>query len=137
MKLNFAKLSEAYSVMKEISEQKLPFRLSLLVSRNMAALQKEYDFYIDQERKFAVEYLVINQETGELEQTQPGMFRIQEGKQEECIKAREALDNFEADFDIRMIPVSMLENLEFTPAQLMAIEFMIDEESECSCNCEH
>ena len=41
MKLNFAKLSEAYSVMKEISEQKLPFRLSLLVSRNMAALQKE------------------------------------------------------------------------------------------------
>ena len=65
------------------------------------------------------------------------MFRIQEGKQEECIKAREALDNFEADFDIRMIPISMLENLEFTPAQLMAIEFMIDEESECSCTCEH
>ena len=28
MKLNFAKLSEAYSVMKEISEQKLPFKLT-------------------------------------------------------------------------------------------------------------
>ncbi len=137
MKLNFAKLSEAYSVVKEISEQKLPFRLSLLMSRNLAALQKEYDFYIDQERKFAVEYLIINQETGEIEQSQPGMFRIQEGKQEECFKARQELDNFEAEFDIRKIPISMLEDLEFTPAQLLAIEFMIDDESECACECEH
>jgi len=133
MKLNFAKLSEAYSVVKEISEQKLPFRLSLLISRNLAALQQEYDFYIDQERKFATEYLVIDQETGEFEQSQPGVFRIQEGKQEDCFKARQELDNFEAEFDIRKIPVSMLENFEFTPAQLLAIEFMIDDESECMC----
>lgn len=128
MKLNFAKLSEAYSVVKEISEQKLPFRLSLLMSRNLAALQKEYDFYVEQERKFALEYLIINQETGELEQMKPGVFRVQEGKHEECLKARQALDSFEAEFDIRKIPMSMLENLEFTPAQLLAIEFMIEED---------
>lgn len=133
MKLNFAKLSEAYSVVKEISEQKLPFRLSLLMSRNLAALQKEYDFYIEQERKFAIEYLIINQETGEVEQSQPGLFRIQEGKQEECFKARQELDHFEAEFDIRKIPISMLENLEFTPAQLLAIDFMIEEEENDEC----
>ena len=133
MKLNFAKLSEAYSAVKEISEQKLPFRLSLLMSRNLAALQKEYDFYIEQERKFIVEYLIINQETGEIEQSQPGLFRIQEGKQDECIKARQALDNFEAEFDIRKIPISMLENFEFTPAQLLAIDFMIEEEENDEC----
>ena len=55
---------------------------------------------------------------------------IKEGKYEECLKAREALDNFEVDIEIRKIPVSMLENIEFTPAQLAAIDFMIEEEEE-------
>ena len=53
-----------------------------------------------------------------------------EGKYEECLKAREALDNFEVDIEIRKIPISMLENIEFTPAQLAAIDFMIEEEEE-------
>ena len=44
MKLNFAKLSEAYSVVKEISEQKLPFRLSLLMSRNLGLKTDNHGF---------------------------------------------------------------------------------------------
>ena len=54
-------------------------------------------------------------------------YFLKEGKYEECLKAREALDNFEVDIEIRKIPISMLENIEFTPAQLAAIDFMIEE----------
>lgn len=130
MKLNFMQIVDAYNVVKELSEKKLPFRLSLLVSRSLTALQKEYDFYMDREREFALEYLIINPETGELEQVQPGVFRIQDGKQEDCMKARQELDTFEVECDLRKIPASMLENFEFTPAQLVAIEFMIEEDEE-------
>ena len=46
------------------------------------------------------------------------------------MKAREALDNFIINVEIRKIPISMLEPFEFTPAQLLAIDFMIEEEEE-------
>lgn len=130
MELTCMQMIDAYTTIKELSEQKLPFKLSLLVSRNLASLQKEYDFYMEQERKFVVEYLVVDQQTGQLEQTQPGVFTIQEGKQDECMKARQELDNFTMNIEVRKLPISLLENLEFTPAQLMSIDFMIDEEEE-------
>ena len=130
MELTCMQLVDAYNTVKELSEQKLPFKLSLLVSRNLAALQKEYDFYMEQERKFVLEYLIIEQDCGEIKQIQPGVFAIQDGKYEECMKAREALDNFTINIEIRKIPISMLEPFEFTPAQLLAIDFMIEEEEE-------
>lgn len=130
MELTCMQLVDAYNTVKELSEQKLPFKLSLLVSRNLAALQKEYDFYMEQERKFVLEYLIIDQDSGEIKQIQPGVFAIQDGKYEECMKAREALDNFIINIEIRKIPISMLEPFEFTPAQLLAIDFMIEEEEE-------
>ena len=130
MELTCMQLVDAYNTVKELSEQKLPFKLSLLVSRNLAALQKEYDFYMEQERKFVLEYLIIDQDSGEIKQIQPGVFAIQDGKYEECMKAREALDNFVINVEIRKIPISMLEPFEFTPAQLLAIDFMIEEEDE-------
>ena len=130
MELTCMQLVDAYNTIKELSEQKLPFKLSLLVSRNLAALQKEYDFYMEQERKFVLEYLIIDQDSGEIKQIQPGVFAIQDGKYEECMKAREALDNFTINIEIRKIPISMLEPFEFTPAQLLAIDFMIEEEEE-------
>lgn len=130
MELTCMQLVDAYNTVKELSEQKLPFKLSLLVSRNLATLQKEYDFYMEQERKFVLEYLIIDQDSGEIKQIQPGVFAIQDGKYEECMKAREALDNFIINVEIRKIPISMLEPFEFTPAQLLAIDFMIEEEEE-------
>lgn len=130
MELTCMQLVDAYNTVKELSEQKLPFKLSLLVSRNLAALQKEYDFYMEQERKFVLEYLIIDQDSGEIKQIQPGVFAIQDGKYEECMKAREALDNFTINIEIRKIPISMLEPFEFTPAQLLSIDFMIEEEEE-------
>ena len=130
MELTCMQMIDAYNTIKDLSEQKLPFKLSLLVSRNLAALQKEYDFYMEQERKFVLEYLIIDQDSGEIKQIQPGVFAIQDGKYEECMKAREALDNFIINIEIRKIPISMLEPFEFTPAQLLAINFMIEEEEE-------
>lgn len=130
MELTCMQIIDAYNTIKDFSEQKLPFKLSLLISRNLAALQKEYDFYMEQEKKFVLEYLIVDQATGQIKQMQPGVFAIQDGKYEECIKAREALDNFIMNIEIRKIPISMLEPFEFTPAQLLAIEFMIEEEEE-------
>lgn len=130
MQLKLMQAANAHEAIKDLAEKKLPFKLSLLISRNLAALEKEYEFYLEQERKFVLEYLVVDPKTGLIEQSQEGFFRIQDGKSEECAKARKALDDFMIDIEIQKIPISMLESFEFTPAQLLAIDFMIEEEEE-------
>ena len=130
MQLKLIQVANAHEAIKDLAEKKLPFKLSLLISRNLAALEKEYEFYLEQERKFVLEYLVIDPNTGLIEQSREGFFRIQDGKSEECAKARKTLDDFMIDIEIQKIPISMLESFEFTPAQLLAIDFMIEEEEE-------
>lgn len=130
MKILSRQAHESYLILQELVNTKLPFKVSLIISRNLKILQKESEFYIEQEQAFVRDYLEFDSETGELIQTEPGVFKIQDGKVEECYKARQDLDNFEVEVELKKIPLSALENVDFTPAQLMAIEFMIEEDED-------
>lgn len=130
MKIFSRQAHDSYVILQELANTKLPFKVSLIISRNLKILQKESEFYIEQEQTFVRDYLEFDSETGELIQSAPGVFKIQEGKVEECYKARQDLDNFEVEIELKKIPLSALENVDFTPAQLMAIEFMIEEDED-------
>lgn len=130
MKLLSKQTHDAYMTLQELANIKLPFKVSLIISRNLKVLQKESEFYIEQEQNFVRDYLEFDADTGNLIESAPGVFKIQEGKAEECYKARTDLDAFEVDVDIKKIPLDAIENIELTPVQLMAIEFMIEEEEE-------
>lgn len=127
MVLNFNQISELSQAITEMQEMKLPFKLSLILAKNAGALKKETDFYIEQERKFATDYLEQD-ENGQFVQTAENVFKIKEGMEEECRKAREALDAFTTDVDLRMIPMALVENLELTPKQVEALTLIIEEE---------
>lgn len=128
MTLNFTELSALNDTMTELQDSKLPFKLSLILAKNTSALAKEIEFYIEQERKFAQEFLALD-ENGQFIQEREGVFRIKDGMEEECRKAREDLNAFTCEVDLRKLPMSALENLEFTPKQLAALEKIIDEEA--------
>ena len=128
MTLTFNQLSALSDAMKELQEQKLPFKLSLILAKNSTVLEKELEFYIEQERKFATDYLAMD-ENGQFIQEGEGIFRIKDGMEEECRKAREELNAFTCDVELRKLPMSALEDLEFTPKQLAALEIIIDEEA--------
>lgn len=128
MEMKFQQLYTLNETLKELQETKVPFKLGLIIAKNLNLLEEEINFYIEQERKFAMEYLVVNEETGELESTAPGVFKIKEGMEEECQKARMELDNFVSNIDLRTIPSSLIENMEFTPKQISALEIIIEEE---------
>ncbi len=128
MALNFTQMSNLMDALKELHEQKMPFKLSLILAKNNALLDKEVEFYVEQERNFATKFLVTD-ENGQFVSEQPGVYRIKEGMEEECRAAREELNKFTTNVELRMIPASLLENLEFTPKQLEALEIIIDEEA--------
>ena len=128
MTLNFNQLSELIAVMTELQDTKMPFKLSLMLAKNLNLLKKEEEFYIEQEREFAQKYLEFDAEKQEFVQTAQNVFKIKDGLEDECREAREALNNFTTDVELRMIPLAMIEDMEFTPKQLAALEMIIEEE---------
>jgi len=130
MVLNFAQISALLSGLNALQEQKLPFKLSLALAKNIAALKKEEEFFIEQERNFAQKYLEFDSETGELVQESPNVFRIKSGLEQECREARKDLDSFTADVPLRKIEIDVLEKLELTPKQVGDLALLIDDGEE-------
>lgn len=128
MTLNFNQISELISVMTELQDTKMPFKISLMLAKNLNLLKKEEEFYIEQERQFAQKYLEFDAEKQEFVQTAQNVFKIKDGLEQECREAREALNDFTAEVELRMIPLSAIEAMEFTPKQLSALELIIEEE---------
>ena len=127
MDLTFNQINGLNEALNELKDMTLPFKLSLIIAKDIALLGKEIEFYIEQERKFAMDYLQRN-EDGTFVQEAEGVFKIIEGKEEECRTAREELDKFTTEVDLRTIPLSLVENLELTPKQVGALELIIEEE---------
>jgi len=127
MELTFNQINGLNESLTELKDKALPFKLSLIIAKDIALLAKEIEFYIEQERKFAQDYLQTN-EDGTFVQESEGVFKIKEGKEEECRKAREELDKFTTNVELRTIPVSLVENLELTPSQVGNLEVILEEE---------
>lgn len=128
MNLNFIQITNMLKVFEELQEVKMPFKLSLILAKNMQMLQHEYDFYIEREREFAMKYLEVDPETQEFKQFSDGLFQVKEGLQEECREAVKELNDFTVDINLRTIPMNLVENMDFTPAQIAGIEMLIEEE---------
>lgn len=127
MTLNFVQLQEMLEGMKELANDKLPFKLSLLLAKNISLLDKEMEFYIKQEQEFALKYLAVD-ENGMFVQEREGVFKIKSGMEDECRQARTDLNQFSVNVDLHRIPVSLMDNLDITPKQLIAIESILNEE---------
>ncbi len=127
MELNFNQINDIMTSLNELKDKQLPFKLSLIIAKDIAALQKEVDFFIEQERNFAFKFLQTN-EDGTFVTEAEGVFKIKEGMEEDCRKARAELDAFTVDVELRKIPMSAIENMEITPKQVAGLELIIDEE---------
>lgn len=127
MKINYAKMEELIAALQEVQDMKMPFKTSIVFAKNLANLKKEEDFWLEQERKFAQDYLEYN-EDGTLVTTGPNTFKVKAGKEVECAEARKAIDTFEVDIELRKVPIADVENLELTPAQVGALMDLIEEE---------
>lgn len=127
MKMNFTQMEALYNAINTLKDTKMSFKLSLILAKNLQLIEKEREFYLDKEREFATTYLEMNNETGRFVESAPGVYKIVDGKEAECREARMALDTFETEIELRMIPQSLVENMEFTPAELAALECIIEE----------
>ena len=114
MTLNYMQINSLIEVITELQDTKMPFKLSLILAKNLNALKKEEDFYNEEKQTFV--------------QSTPGVFAIKEGLEEECRTAREELNAFSTELELRTIPIDLIDNMEFTPKQIAALELILAEE---------
>ena len=57
MELNFQQMNDLIEVFTDLQTKSLPFKLSLIIAKDMNLLNKEVEFYIEQEKAFAEKYL--------------------------------------------------------------------------------
>lgn len=127
MDFTFTQLTNLNEALSEMQTMTLPFKLSLIIAKDLAMIKTEIDFFIEQERNFAQKYLVTN-EDGSFVTEGEGVYRIKEGLEDECRKAREDLDKFTINIDLRKIPIALVEDMKLTPKQVGALEIIIEEE---------
>jgi len=129
MELTFVQLNELFEALTALKNKTMPFKLSLIIAKDLALIDTEMNFYIDREREFADRYLQKD-ESGKFIQEPEGVFKIIDGLEDDCRAARKELDAFTTTVELRRIPVSLLENLEITPADVAALEPVLEEEVE-------
>lgn len=128
MILNSTQTMELLNVLRELQEVKLPFRISLIFAKNIKLLEKENEFFTEQERDFALKYLEIDPETQQFVETQPGVYKIKADLIDECQEARKALNDFTVDVDLKTLKAKDFEQFDLTPKQVAALEIIIEEE---------
>lgn len=128
MILNSTQTMELLNVLRELQEVKLPFRISLIFAKNIKLLEKENEFFTEQERDFALKYLEIDPETQQFVETQPGVYKIKADLIDECQEARKALNDFTVDVDLKTLKAEDFEQFDLTPKQVAALEIIIEEE---------
>lgn len=129
MELTFVQLNDLFEALTALKTKTMPFKLSLIIAKDLALLETEMNFYIEREREFANKYLQKD-ENGKFIQEPEGVFKIIDGLEDECRTARVELDAFTTKVELRNIPIELLENLEITPADVAALEPILEEVTE-------
>ena len=127
MTLNYVQISNLISVCDELKDTKMPFKLSLILAKNSNMLKAEQEFFIEREREFATKYLQTD-ETGQFVMEGENILKIKPGLEKEGQEARNELKQLTTDVQLREIPLSLVENMEFTPNQMAVLEGLIKEE---------
>ena len=103
----------------------VPFKAGLAIAKNIEAISKEINSYIELEKALNEKYLQKD-ENGEYKQNSENMYALITGLEDEYIKDRKCLDEFEVEVQIYMIRQEDLENVKMPPAHIKDILFMIE-----------
>lgn len=124
MKLSNEKILADIAKLMEISKKVLPIKASYAIAKNMKKIEDELEIYYKEREKLIDKY-AEKDENGNIKIDETGfiVFRDKEGWDRE-IKELLAIEN---DIKIHKFPIDVLEGYNMSPAELMLIEYMIEE----------
>lgn len=124
MKLSNERILNSIQGLGEIAKKALPVKVSYAIAKNLAKIDSELKVY-DGERAKLIEKYAKKDDKGKIKADENGQiqFKDLEGWSKD-IKELLVIEN---EVDIHKFKLSELEGHDMTPAELMLIEYMIEE----------
>ena len=127
MKLTNRKIVNDANLLGNLTHKQLPIKVSYAIEKNISKIEKELEIY-NKERQKLIDKYCLNDEEGNLID-ENNQFKIADGNLESWNKDMNELLDIEIDINIHKFSKDDLfnSNCNITPAELMLIDYMIEE----------
>lgn len=127
MKLTNRKIVNDANLLGNLTHKQLPIKVSYAIAKNISKIEKELEIY-DKERQKLIDKYCLKDEEGNLID-ENNQFKIADGNLESWNKDMNELLDIEIDINIHKFSKDDLfnSNCNITPAELMLIDYMIEE----------
>lgn len=126
MKLSNRTIINTINAIGGARERALPIKASYAISKNLLKLEKEVEAYNLEREKLLKKY-AEKDEAGEIKADELGNIKFIKKYKEKWNKEIIELLDIEVEVDIHKFDLSVLDNVEMSVQELMAIDFMINE----------
>lgn len=128
MKLINRKIVEDSNFLGALTQKQLPIKVSYALAKNISKIEVELKIYNDERQKLIDKYS-IKDEDGKIVIDENNQLKISEEHLEAWNKDINELLEIEVDIDIHKFKIDDLiySNCEMTPAEIMLIDYMIED----------
>lgn len=126
MKLSNNKILNDMQRLREISDKQLPVKVSYAIAKNLNKIESELKTYNNEREKLINKYAKKNSD-GTVRADEAGQIIFKEEYKKQWDKDINELLSIENEVDIHKFNISTLEGYSMTPAELMLIDYMIEE----------
>lgn len=124
MKLSNERILSDIKALGEISQKQLPIKVSYAIAKNISKIEAELKIYNKEREKLIDKYAVMD-DKGKLVLDKNGQIKFKDA--EAWNKDIRELLSIENEINIHTFPIGALEGYNMSPAELKAIDYMIDE----------
>lgn len=127
MKLTNRKIVNDANLLGNLTHKQLPIKVSYAIAKNISKIEKELEIYNKERQKLIDKYCLKDEEGNLIDEN--NQFKIADGNLEAWNKDMNELLNIEIDINIHKFSKDDLfnSNCNITPAELMLIDYMIEE----------
>lgn len=126
VKLSNQRLLSDMPVLRNISQKELPVKASYAIAKNLNKIESELKVYESQRTKLIDKY-ALKDEKGQVKADDSGQIIFKDGCKEQWDKDINELLAIENDIDIHKFNISIIDGCNMTAAELMLIDYMIEE----------
>ncbi|AIY83091.1 hypothetical protein U729_2617 [Clostridium baratii str. Sullivan] len=124
-KLTNKEIIEKVGMLGELSNRKLPVKVSYAIGKNISKIESELKHY-NKARKNILEKYCEKDEEGNLK-IEDGNYVIKENEKENWNKDIKDLDEIVVEIDTHTFNIDLLNGYEMSPSEMMCIDFMLEE----------
>lgn len=126
MKLSNERILRDMPRLSEISKKQLPVKVSYAIAKNIAKIEAELNVY-NKEREKLLDKYAVKDEHGNISVDENNQIKIREEYITDWNRDIKELLSIENEVDIHKFSIDALEGYSMTPAELMIIDYMIEE----------